>query len=123
MGTIARRRSFRGRRRKLAGALAMLTAVGVSPLLLAPGTSSASSHREAPLIAGLPKLDNTEPYVQKLAAMLTQSSIRSLTVVHMEVPCCMGLVRITQAARQLSGLNVPLAEVVISTRGDILAGA
>ncbi len=30
--------------------------------LLGPGTSSASSHREAPLIAGLPQLDNTDLY-------------------------------------------------------------
>ena len=34
----------------------------VAPLLLGPGISSASSHREAPLIAGLPQLDNTDVY-------------------------------------------------------------
>jgi Pyruvate/2-oxoacid:ferredoxin oxidoreductase delta subunit len=79
--------------------------------------------RGRPVVIACPKLDNTEPYVQKLAAMLAQSSIRSLTVVHMEVPCCMGLVRIAQAARKLTGLSIPLAEVVISTRGEVLAGA
>jgi Pyruvate/2-oxoacid:ferredoxin oxidoreductase delta subunit len=79
--------------------------------------------RGRPVVIACPKLDNTEPYVQKLAAMLLQSSIRSLTVVHMEVPCCMGLVRIAQAARQIAGLGVPLDEVVISTRGEVLPRA
>ncbi len=40
------------------------------------------------LAIACPKLDNTEPYVEKLTAMITQSNIKSLTVVHMEVPCC-----------------------------------
>lgn len=42
-----------------------LAAAGVSALclgVLAPGQSSASSHREAPLIAGTPALDNTDLY-------------------------------------------------------------
>jgi len=52
--------------------------------------------------------------------MLTLASIRSLTVVHMEVPCCMGLVRIAEAARQAAGVEVPLREVVISTRGAVV---
>ena len=76
--------------------------------------------RSRAVVIACPKLDNTEPYAQKLAAMLVQSSIRSLTVVHMEVPCCMGLVRIAEAARQMAGLDVPLDEVVISTRGEVL---
>jgi Pyruvate/2-oxoacid:ferredoxin oxidoreductase delta subunit len=73
-----------------------------------------------PVVIACPKLDNTQPYVEKLAAMFTLASIRSLTVVHMEVPCCMGLMRIAQAARQAAGVEVPLHEVVISTRGNVL---
>ncbi|MGW8888935.1 DUF4331 domain-containing protein [Streptomyces sp. NPDC055749] len=41
-----------------AGALA----TGLTVLTLAPGTSAASSHREAPLIAGDPRADNTDVY-------------------------------------------------------------
>lgn len=41
-----------------AGALA----TGLAVLTLAPGTSAASSHREAPLIAGDPRADNTDVY-------------------------------------------------------------
>ncbi|MET9039423.1 DUF4331 domain-containing protein [Streptomyces mirabilis] len=42
------------------GACALATAVSV--LSLAPGVSEASSHREAPLIAGDPRADNTDVY-------------------------------------------------------------
>ncbi|MFE2945210.1 DUF4331 domain-containing protein [Streptomyces sp. NPDC059255] len=37
-------------------------ATGLGVLTLAPGVSSASSHREAPLIAGDPRADNTDVY-------------------------------------------------------------
>ncbi len=76
--------------------------------------------RGRPLVIACPKLDHTQPYVEKLAAMFTQASLSSLTVIHMEVPCCMGLVRIAQAARQTAGVETPLHEVVISTRGVVL---
>lgn len=42
------------------GTSALATALGV--LTLAPGVSQASSHREAPLIAGDPRADNTDVY-------------------------------------------------------------
>ncbi len=67
-----------------------------------------------------PKLDQTQPYLEKLAAIFARAPLRSLTVVHMEVPCCMGLLRIAQAARRAAGVEVPLREVVISTRGTVL---
>jgi hypothetical protein len=44
-------------------------------------------HRR-PVVIGCPKLDDAGAYVEKLSAMLATSDVRSLTVVHMEVPCC-----------------------------------
>src|SRR5687768_3090618 len=41
---------------------ALLVAAGVALLGLGPGTSTASSHREAPLVAGDPTADNTDVY-------------------------------------------------------------
>ena len=73
-----------------------------------------------PVLIGCPKLDNATAYVQKLADMLRVSSIRSLTVVHMEVPCCTGIVRIAEAAVRLSGREVPIDDVTISIRGKVL---
>jgi hypothetical protein len=52
----------RGRRHKVAVAALALLAIGGTTAALAPGVASASSHREAPLIAGEPRLDNTDVY-------------------------------------------------------------
>jgi hypothetical protein len=41
----------------------------------------------------------------------------------MEVPCCSGLLHLAKTAIQQSGKNIPLKEVTISTRGEILATA
>ncbi len=76
--------------------------------------------RGRPVVIGCPKLDNSQTYVEKLADMITLSSIRSLTVVHMEVPCCTGLVRIAEAALRVSGQEVPLDDVTISIRGKVV---
>jgi hypothetical protein len=54
-------RTTRRRRRALVAGLAVLTVAGTT-FGLAPGIGSASSHREAPLISGEPKLDNTDLY-------------------------------------------------------------
>ena len=70
------------------------------------------------LAIACPKLDNTEPYVDKLVAMITQSNIKSLTVVHMEVPCCNGLIFMARQAIEKSGCDIPLHKVCIGIRGD-----
>ncbi len=70
------------------------------------------------LAIACPKLDNTEPYVEKLTAMITQSNIKSLTVVHMEVPCCNGLVMMAKQALANSGRDIPFETVCIGIRGD-----
>lgn len=72
------------------------------------------------VVIACPKLDRTQPYVEKLAAIFRQSGIRSVTVMHMEVPCCTGLVRLAETARQMAAAEIPLAEVVVSTRGQVL---
>lgn len=73
-----------------------------------------------PVVIGCPKLDDTGAYLDKLIAILQQAEIRSLTVVHMEVPCCSGLVRLAQAAIELSGSGVPMEDVTVSLRGKVL---
>ena len=75
--------------------------------------------RGRPVLIGCPKLDDGQAYVEKLAAILTTSDVHSVTIVHMEVPCCTGLVRIAEAAVQRSGRNVPLKDVTISIRGQV----
>jgi hypothetical protein len=75
------------------------------------------------VVIGCPKLDDTRAYLNKLVEIVKHSSLRSLTIIHMEVPCCTGLVRLAQAAIQLAGAGVPLEDVTISIRGRVLAPA
>ncbi len=72
------------------------------------------------LLIGCPKLDDAEFYVQKLTEILKHSKVRTLTVLHMEVPCCHGLSRIAHAALQASGKEIPTREVTVSLRGQVL---
>jgi Fe-S-cluster-containing hydrogenase component 2 len=75
-----------------------------------------------PVTIGCPKLDDGQSYVQKLAQIIQHARIRSITVLHMEVPCCTGLIRIAQSAIALSGIDVPMQHVTISIRGEVLTG-
>ena len=43
------------------------------------------------VIIGCPKFDDARAYAQKLTEIFQQNNIASVTVVHMEVPCCTGL--------------------------------
>jgi len=77
--------------------------------------------RGHPVVVGCPKLDDSSGYVAKLADILKQSSIRSLTIAHMEVPCCGGLCGIVKAAFESCGRTVPVREVTVSVDGRVLA--
>ncbi|MBN2024234.1 MAG: 4Fe-4S binding protein [Pirellulales bacterium] len=76
--------------------------------------------RERPVVVACPKLDDAAAHVEKLAAILRESSVRSLTVVHMEVPCCSGLLRIAKQAQALAGRTVEARDVTISLRGQAI---
>jgi Fe-S-cluster-containing hydrogenase component 2 len=67
-----------------------------------------------------PKLDDCSPYVDKLAQIIQHNRPKSLTVVHMEVPCCTGIVRIAEAAIRQAGIAMEYEDVTISLRGEIL---
>jgi len=67
-----------------------------------------------------PKLDNSkEVYVEKLTAMIDNSSINTLTVIMMEVPCCGGLLQIAQQALANAKRKIPIKKVVIGIKGNI----
>jgi NAD-dependent dihydropyrimidine dehydrogenase PreA subunit len=73
------------------------------------------------VVIGCPKFDDVQGYVERLAAMIAGSGLKDVTVARMEVPCCGGLVRAVLEARRQSGRDVPVTEVVVGTRGDLLA--
>ncbi len=74
------------------------------------------------LLVACPKLDDFEAHQQKLNQILKQAGIKSLTVVHMEVPCCSGLVYMAKQAMLAAGNIVPFRDVTISIRGERIAG-
>ncbi|MDD5169354.1 MAG: 4Fe-4S binding protein [Syntrophales bacterium] len=72
------------------------------------------------LIIACPKLDDAAYYVDKLSELFMKNDIRSLVVPFMEVPCCGGLVRIVQAAKEKAGKEIPTTYVKIGIDGRIL---
>jgi Pyruvate/2-oxoacid:ferredoxin oxidoreductase delta subunit len=72
------------------------------------------------VIIGCPKLDDPAFYVEKLTEIFKRSGIRSVTVLHMEVPCCFGLKRIAEAALEASGNKIPMRDVTVSIKGKVI---
>ena len=72
------------------------------------------------VIVGCPKLDDATLYTKKFADIFTTASPRSITILHMEVPCCTGLVRIVEKALEDSGKEIPSTEITIGIEGNIL---
>jgi ferredoxin len=74
------------------------------------------------VLVACPKLDDAQAHLDKLALILRKSTINSITVVRMEVPCCSGLTAIAKQALKISQKDIPLKEVVIGIGGNILDG-
>lgn len=74
------------------------------------------------LAIACPKLDqHQDVYVRKLAAMIDDGGITSLTVAVMEVPCCAGLVRLAESALAAASREIPLRLVTVGIRGTIVS--
>ncbi|OGR12442.1 MAG: hypothetical protein A2341_19970 [Deltaproteobacteria bacterium RIFOXYB12_FULL_58_9] len=71
------------------------------------------------LAIACPKLDDTGPYVDKLAHIFGNNDVRSIEVAIMEVPCCRGLLQVVMDALQQSGKDIPVEAVVIGVRGTV----
>lgn len=69
---------------------------------------------------GCPKLDDAKYYVEKLTDIIKTAKPKSLTVVHMEVPCCSGLTMIAERAIQSAGIDLPVQDVTIGISGEVL---
>ena len=75
--------------------------------------------KEHSIVVGCPKLDDTEFYIEKLAAILKANKLNSLMVIHMEVPCCFGLIHIAREAIARNGLEMPFEDVTIGLQGNV----
>ena len=75
--------------------------------------------KDRSIVVGCPKLDDSEFYIEKLATILKANKPKSLTVVHMEVPCCFGLTHIAHKAITISGVKMPFEDVTIDLQGNV----
>jgi len=71
------------------------------------------------LIIACPKLDDFESHLKKLTQIVANSGLKSLTVVHMEVPCCSGLVFMAKKAIEATNSKIPLIEITIKINGEL----
>ncbi len=76
--------------------------------------------KDKPVIIGCPKLDQMDSYAKKLAEIIRVARPKSLKVLHMEVPCCSGFTRLAQYALSVAESTVPLTDVTIGIRGEVL---
>jgi len=65
-----------------------------------------------------PKLDETGAYVDKLATIIREGEVKSITVAIMEVPCCRGLDIMARQALAQSGRDIPLETVIVGINGE-----
>ncbi len=78
--------------------------------------------RDKSIAIACPKLDDGQDiYVEKIKSLLEDSEINTLTVMIMQVPCCMGLLQLAKQASAASERKVPIKSIVVGVQGEILS--
>jgi len=73
------------------------------------------------LAIACPKLDEGQDvYVKKIKSWFDDAKVNTLTVLIMQVPCCMGLLSLAQQAAQDAKRKVPIKYLVVGLQGEIL---
>ncbi|MBU0664331.1 MAG: 4Fe-4S ferredoxin [Proteobacteria bacterium] len=73
------------------------------------------------VMMGCPKFDDAQSYVQRFAEIIATCNLHSLTILIMEVPCCSSMVGIIKQAMEQAGKTVPVEQITLSTRGEVIA--
>ena len=69
-----------------------------------------------------PKLDGGQDiYLEKIKSWFENAKINTLTVMIMQVPCCMGLLSLAKQAVEDSTRKAPIKSIVVSLQGEILS--
>ena len=69
------------------------------------------------VITACPKLDDVQPYLEKLTEIFRTHDVKRVTVARMEVPCCSGLTALVQAALGQAGSDTPYEELIVKIGG------
>jgi ferredoxin len=74
-------------------------------------------------VIGCPKLDDQGEFVEKLSSILSENSIRDVSLVHMEVPCCGQMKRLVSEAVKRAGAQVPVKSYTVRRNGELVEDA
>lgn len=69
------------------------------------------------VVVGCPKFDDLKFYTEKITNIIKNNDITEVTVAHMEVPCCNGIVTSVETAVKESGKDIKLNRVRITRDG------
>jgi NAD-dependent dihydropyrimidine dehydrogenase PreA subunit len=72
------------------------------------------------VMMGCPKFDDQQLYVDRFTEIFRTRTLKSLTILIMEVPCCHSMLQIIKQAYDTVQPDLPIRQVVISTRGEIV---
>ena len=72
------------------------------------------------LLVGCPRLDDLQFYFDKLKLIFANAKPRSLMVIRMEVPCCFGIIKSVEEARNQTIPGIPIEAITISLKGKVL---
>lgn len=85
----------------------------------------ASLHRDflqgRKVMMGCPKFDDQQLYADRFTELFKTRTLKSVTILIMEVPCCSSMLHIVKAAYSQAQAAVPVRHVVVSTEGKVLA--
>jgi hypothetical protein len=77
--------------------------------------------KDKSLAIACPKLDSgQEIYMEKIKAWIDDAKINTLTVLIMQVPCCMGLLGLAREAAEKAERKVPIKYEVVSVQGEVI---
>ncbi|UCE98472.1 MAG: 4Fe-4S binding protein [Dehalococcoidia bacterium] len=71
--------------------------------------------KENILLVSCPKLDDFQSQLYRLTDIVKKSGVKSIKVIHMDIPCCSGLMYMAKQAISKSGKDVLLEEVTITS--------
>jgi len=77
--------------------------------------------KDKSLAIACPKLDSgQDTYTEKIKAWIDEANINTLTVLIMQVPCCMGLLGLAREAAEKAKRKIPIKYVVVGVRGEVI---
>ena len=73
------------------------------------------------VLIGCPKLDDATQYLAQFTEIFGTSTIKTVTCLRMEVPCCGGMTAVLKEAINRSGKKIPMTEIIVGVKGQVLS--